>query len=316
MLSTLLITLSSVYVWVDTKLVRGVDLGGLADRPLPGRGTNYLIVGSDSREGLSLQARKDLHTGSAEGRRTDSMILLHTGAQGATMVSLPRDSWVNLAPYIEPETGKQHRAAPDKLNAAFSIGGSELLVQTVERNTGLHIDHYAEIGFRGFVDLVDDVGGVRLCLDGDIRDEKSGANLRKGCHDRDGAQALAFVRQRHQEPQGDLGRTKNQQRFLAALADKVSRTDVLLNPFRIYPVTRDALETLVVDKDMELWDLVVLLRAMSSVSAGAGARINVPVSAVGIRTPKGSAIRWNWDKAQKLFTRLRNDQPPGHGSPG
>ncbi|QWB27212.1 LCP family protein [Streptomyces koelreuteriae] len=311
-LSALLLTPPGVCLWADIRLNREVDLGGISDRPPRGTGTNYLIVGSDSREGLSSRARRELHTGTAEGRRTDSMILLHTGAHGTTMVSLPRDSWVVLPPYTEPETGKRHGPAPDKLNAAFSIGGPELLVRTVERNTGLRIDHYAEIGFRGFVDLVDDVGGVRLCLDRDIRDEKSGANLRKGCHNRHGAQALAFVRQRHQERQGDLGRTRNQQRFLAALADKVSQRDVLLDPSRIYPATRDALETLVVDEDMELWDLVRLLRAMKSVSApGSGARVNVPVAAVGVRTTKGSAISWDREKARDLFTALRNDRPPG-----
>ncbi|MFC9125525.1 LCP family protein [Streptomyces sp. NPDC057099] len=310
-LSALLLTPPGVCLWADIRLNREVDLGGIPERPPRGRGTNYLIVGSDSRQGLSSRARRELHTGTAEGRRTDSMILLHTGAHGTTMVSLPRDSWVVLPPYTEPETGKRHDPAPDKLNAAFSIGGPELLVRTVERSTGLRIDHYAEIGFRGFVDLVDDVGGVRLCLDRDIKDEKSGANLRKGCHNRHGAQALAFVRQRHQELQGDLGRTRNQQRFLAALADKVSQRDVMLDPSRIYPATRDALETLVVDEDMELWDLVRLLRAMKSVSApGSGARVNVPVGAVGVRTTKGSAIRWDREKARDLFTALRNDRPP------
>ncbi|CAM5648160.1 LytR family transcriptional regulator OS=Streptomyces alboniger OX=132473 GN=CP975_13910 PE=3 SV=1 [Streptomyces alboniger] len=170
-------------MWADTRLDQEVDLGVLTDRAAPGKGTNYLVVGSDSREGLSQQDRKDLNTGSAEGRRTDSMILLHTGASGTTMMSLPRDSWVTLPPYVDPGTGRSYRAAPNKLNAAFSLGGPELLVRTVERNTGLHVDHYAEIGFAGFVGVVDAVGGVDMCLDRPIKDKSSGANLPRGCRD-------------------------------------------------------------------------------------------------------------------------------------
>ncbi|MGC5566613.1 LCP family protein [Streptomyces sp. FR-108] len=148
---------AGTYVWADTELAQEVDLGALRDRAPDGKGTNYLIVGSDSRAGLSERARKELRTGSAEGRRTDSMILLHTGANGTTMVSLPRDSWVTVPAYVRPETGRGYDAEPDKLNAAFSLGGPDLLVRAVESNTGLHVDHYAEIGFAGFVSVVDAV---------------------------------------------------------------------------------------------------------------------------------------------------------------
>jgi LCP family protein required for cell wall assembly len=151
-----------------------------------------------------------------------SLMLLHTGAHGTTMVSLPRDSWVTLPAYLDPDTGKRYRPAKNKLNAAYSLGGPRLLVRTVELNTGLRVDHYAEIGFGGFVGVVDAVGGVEMCVDRNIKDEKSGLDLRKGCHTLNGAQALAFVRQRHQEASGDLGRSRNQQKFLAALAHKAA----------------------------------------------------------------------------------------------
>ncbi|MFD5390947.1 LCP family protein [Streptomyces sp. NPDC127074] len=300
-------------VWADSELRRDVDLGAIPDRPPHGRGTTYLIVGSDSRAGLSAREKKNLHVGSAEGRRTDSMILLHTGAHGATMVSLPRDSWVTVPAWVRPETGVHHRAARDKLNAAYAHGGPALLVRTVERATGLRIDHYAEIGFQGFVDVVNEAGGVRMCVDRNIRDRDSGTDLRKGCHTLDGAQALAFVRQRHQEAKGDLGRTMNQQKFLGALAAKVVTPDVLLAPATLYPVLGAALDTLVVDKEMGMGDLVSLLRALGG---GNAVRLNVPVSAVGIPTSRGSAIRWDADKARGLFTALREDRParPGKGA--
>lgn len=296
-------------MWADTKLDQEVDLGALPDRPQEGKGTNYLIVGSDSRAGLSEQARKSLRTGSAEGRRTDSMILLHTGANGTTMMSLPRDSWVTLPPYIRPDTGKNFSAEPNKLNAAFSLGGPDLLVRAVERNTGLHIDHYAEIGFAGFVGVVDAVGGVDMCLERAVKDEKSGADLRQGCQTLDGSEALAFVRQRKQEAEGDLGRTRNQQKFLTALAKKAVTPGTLLNPTRSFPTLGAGLDTLVVDKDTGLRDLMSLFQAMQSVSAGNGRQINVPVSDPGFATSKGSAVKWDDRRARQLFAELRDDRP-------
>ncbi|MGW7573040.1 LCP family glycopolymer transferase [Streptomyces sp. NPDC054765] len=312
LLATVLTTGSlGTYVWADTKLNREVDLGKIADRMPQGRGTNYLIVGSDSRVGLSEQAKKDLHTGGSAdaGRRTDSMILLHTGVHGTTMVSLPRDSWVTIPPYIRPDTGKHYRASKNKLNAAFSFGGPDLLVRTIEHNTGMHVDHYTEIGFAGFVGIVNAVGGVPICLDKDVRDEKSGENLKKGCHTLDGRTALAFVRQRHQEAKGDLGRSQNQQKFLAALAHKAATPGILLDPTKVYPTMSAGLGTLIVDKDTGLPNLTSLFKAMKGVTTGDGKRLNVPVSNLGFHTPKGSVVKWNAPKAKQLFTELSDDSP-------
>ncbi|WP_411060259.1 LCP family protein [Streptomyces sp. E11-3] len=305
----LLVASVGTYVWADTGLTRKVDLGKVDERPPHGKGTNYLIVGSDSREGLSDQDKEDLHTGSAEGSRTDSMMVLHTGANGTTMMSLPRDSWVTIPSFTRPLTGKLHRASKDKLNAAYSLGGPELLVRTVEHNTGLRIDHYAEIGFAGFVGVVDAVGGVEMCLDRDIKDEKANVDLKQGCHTLSGSQALGFVRQRHQEAKGDLGRTQNQQKFLAALAEKAATPRVALNPSKLYPTMNAGLDTLIVDKDMDLRKLTSMFQGMRNVTAGTGKRINVPVSSIGFRTSKGSAVKWDGPQAKKLFAELRDDQP-------
>ncbi|MFF8934865.1 LCP family protein [Streptomyces paradoxus] len=309
--SVLVLGGAGTYVWADTRLNQDVDLGALGARVPAGEGTNYLVVGSDSREGLSEQDRKDLRTGSAEGRRTDSVILLHTGAGGTTMLSLPRDSWVTLPPYVDPDTGRSYRAAPDKLNAAFSLGGPDLLVRTVERNTGVRIDHYAEIGFAGFVGVVDAVGGVDLCLDRPVRDKDSGADLPAGCQTLDGAEALAFVRQRKQEAQGDLGRTRNQQRFLAALARKAATPSTLADPSKSLPTLRAGLDTLIVDDGTELPDLMGLFEAMRKATGGGGRQLNVPVADPDLRTPKGSAVKWDERRARALFGALREDRPPG-----
>lgn len=299
----------STYGWAETSLQREVDLGAYGDRPAPGEGTNYLIVGSDSRDGLSEDAVQDLRAGGGGGRRTDSMMLLHTGANGTSMVSLPRDSWVTVPGRLDTNTGKTKRPEGDKLNAAFAYGGPELLVHTVERNTGLRIDHYAEIGFAGFVNIVDAIGGVRMCLDRDIKDKKSGADLRKGCHTLDGKQALAFVRQRHQEREGDLGRSKNQQKFLSTLAHQAARPGTLFDPTEIGPAMRAGLDTLIVDEDMSLRDLSEMFRAVQSVSGGKGTRLNVPVSGFGVPTSKGNVLKWDAKKSARLFAALRQDRP-------
>jgi LCP family protein required for cell wall assembly len=297
------------YVWADTELDKEVNLDALTARAPQGEGTNYLVVGSDSREGLSPRDREDLRTGSAEGRRTDSVILLHTGARGTTMMSLPRDSWVTIPPYVDPDTGRSHPATPDKLNAAFSLGGPELLVKTVERNTGLHVDHYAEIGFAGFVGVVDAVGGVDLCLEKAVKDKDSGANLSEGCQTLDGAEALAFVRQRKQEAAGDLGRTRNQQKFLAALAAKAATPGTLLDPTKSLPTITAGLDTLVVDDNTGLPQLKSLFDALRGVTSGNGSQLNVPVSDPDLTTSKGSAVRWDTTRARQLFNRLRADLP-------
>ncbi|WP_338118048.1 LCP family protein [Streptomyces coryli] len=302
---------AGTYVWAGSRLDSQADLSGLQDRPAPGRGTNYLIVGSDSREGLTDRQTKDLHTGSSldsEGRRTDSMMVLHTGAHGATLTSLPRDSWVTIPAYVDPKTGIHHKRAKNKLNAAFSLGGPELLVRTVESNTGLRIGHYTEIGFAGFVGIVDAVGGVRMCVDRHIVDEKSGLDLTKGCHNLNGREALGFVRQRHQEKEGDLGRSRNQQKFLAALAAKAASKNVLLNPSTAYNTAGAGLDTLIVDKSTGLPQLTRLFTAMRKITSGNGKQLTVPVSTTGLTTSKGSAIAWDKKKSTQLFSDLREDR--------
>lgn len=308
-LVVLLAVPAGTLAWAGTKLNTEVDLGTPGQGQQAGKGTNYLIVGSDSREGLTDQEKRDLHTGSAGGRRTDSMILLHTGAGGTTMVSLPRDSWLTVPGYTSPMTGKHHGPVKDKLNAAFAVGGPKMLVRTIERNTGVPIHHYVEVGFAGFVNLVNAVGGVPICLDRDLKDKKSGANFTKGCHTLDGRAALAFVRQRHQEAQGDLGRSKNQRKFLSALAHRAGKPGTVLNPFSLYGALNAGLDTLIVDRETGLVDLAKMFRAVQGVTGGHGKQINVPVASLGFRTRKGSAVLWDKAQAHKLFSELNDDRP-------
>ncbi|WP_431950724.1 LCP family protein [Actinacidiphila sp. bgisy167] len=295
------------YFWADGKVRREVDLNTVIDRPETGKGTNYLIVGSDSREGLSSEQKKQLHTGSAEGKRTDSMMILHVGDNGNALISLPRDSYVTIPEFKGSESGKTFPSrGRNKLNAAYAIDGPTLLVRTVEYNTGLHIDHYAEIGFAGFANLVDAAGGVELDIPRNIDDKNSGLHIKKGKQTLNGDEALAFVRQRYQEAEGDLGRTKNQQKFLAALASQTATPGTVLNPFKLYPTMGAGLDTLIVDKDMSLWDLASMFWAMKSVSGGDGVSMNMPTSG-SIGTNVGSALKWDMPKVKQLVSELKND---------
>lgn len=299
------------YFWADSKLSRTIDLNALPDRPALGKGTNYLIAGSDNRGNLTPQQQKDLHVGSDnEGQfgNSDTMMILHVGASGDTMLSLPRDSYVTI-PAFTGASGRHHPASKHKLNTAFSWGGGALLAQTVEYNTGIHIDHYAEIGFGGFVNLVDALGGVNVCLDKAIKDEASGADLKAGCQTLNGKQSLAFVRERHQEANQDLGREKHQQQFLHAVANQTATPGTLLNPFKLYPVLGAGLETLHVDKGMSLFDLGQLAWAMRDVSGGKGTSTVVPISNPDLHTADGSSVQWNRTEAKLLFDKLKNDEP-------
>ncbi|WP_326694768.1 LCP family protein [Streptomyces sp. NBC_01766] len=299
-----LATSIGTYFWADGKLRREVDLSKVIDRPATGKGTNYLIVGSDSREGMSAADKKKLHTGSAEGKRTDSMIILHVGDHGNTMISLPRDSNVTVPSYKGSQSGKLYpnTGRQEKLNAAYAEDGPELLVRTIEYNTGLHIDHYAEIGFDGFAKIVDAVGGVDMNLPKGFKDKYSGADFKAGEQTLNGQQALAFVRTRHAFAASDLERTKNQQKFLAALASQTATPTTVMNPFKLYPVMGAGLDTVIVDKDMSLWNLASMFWAMKGVSGGDGKQMNMPISG-----STGGNLVWDKTKVKELVQQLKDD---------
>ncbi|MEV0094676.1 LCP family protein [Streptomyces sp. NPDC050738] len=293
------------YFWADSKLRREVDLSKVIERPETGKGTNYLIVGSDSREGMSAADKKKLHTGSAAGKRTDSMSILHIGDNGDSLISLPRDSNITIPSFKGSESGKTYpnTGRTTKLNAAYAMDGPELLVRTVEYNTGLHIDHYAEIGFGGFANLVDAVGGVEMNLPEGFKDKYSGADFKAGKQTLDGQQALAYVRTRHAFAASDLQRTKNQQKFLSALASKVASPTTVMNPFAIYPAMSAGLDTVAVDKDMSLYNLAQMFLALKGVTGGDGTSMNMPING-----SVGGNLVWDKAKVKQLVDELKNDE--------
>jgi LCP family protein required for cell wall assembly len=290
--------------------VAKVDTTPAGERPADGPGYNYLLVGSDSREGLTDAQKQELHTGSAAGRRTDSIILVHVPQGGGkpALISLPRDSYVPI-----PGHGS------NKINAAFAIGGPGLLVATVEQVTDLRIDGYVEIGFAGFSSVVDSLGGVRICVPFDMNDPKAHINLKKGCQELNGPNALGFVRARYSDPRGDIGRAERQRQFLAAIMKKALTPSTVFLPPRYWSFSHAAAQGLIVGQDTSMRDASRVLLAMRAVSSDQALSLVVPLSSLNYQTSAGSAVKWDTARAKALFTLLRNDTPleaPPEGTDG
>ncbi|WP_439951733.1 LCP family glycopolymer transferase [Nocardia harenae] len=292
-LLVLIVGMVAAVVHLDNSLTRIDALGAYEGRGADTPGTNWLLVGSDSRAGLSEEQEQELATGGEVGsERTDTIILVHIPKSGqATLVSLPRDSYVSI-----PGFGR------DKLNASFSLGGPTLLVQTVEGATGLRIDHYAQIGFGGFASVVDTLGGIDVCLDAPISDPLAGIDLPAGCQTLDGPQSLGFVRSRA-TALADIDRMNNQRKFMAALLKKATSAGTLANPFTLWPLATDTVGSLKVDEGDHLWHLGSLGWAMR------GDTVNTSVPIGGFEdTDSGNVLLWDRDRASRFFDALANDQ--------
>ena len=298
----LLVVLVVVVYPLSLAVVAWTHLGKVAalpdERPADTPGRNYLVVGSDSRKGLSAAQRKRLATGKIGGQRTDTIMLLHvpSGGGSTVLVSIPRDSYVSI-----PGHGK------NKINAAYAFGGPQLLVRTVEQATGVTVDEYVETGLGGYADLVDAIGGVNVCSPRAFKDKKAGLNIPKGCQDMDGATALGYARARYSDPRGDLGRVERQRQILAAIAGKTLSPSVLLLPWRSLSGASAGGGALVVDDGTTPVGLARFVLAMRAVSGGSGLSLTVPIGNPALRTPAGEAVSWDTAKAQKLFTALRKD---------
>jgi LCP family protein required for cell wall assembly len=279
------------YFWVNGKLNRTVALPATT---ASSAGTNWLITGSDSRAGLSRSQIDALHVGFDFGTlNSDSVMLLHMGTGKPVLISIPRDSYVPIPGHGE-----------NKLNAALAFGGAPLLIQTVENVTGLQINHYMGIGFGGLVSVVNTVGGVRMCLPSAVHDTDSGVNLKAGCQNLNGTQALAFVRDRHSFATGDLQRIQDQRALLQALLSKATSPGVYLNPFTALPFGSNAASSISVDKGTSLLDLVQAALALKGAQTG-----TVPIANPAYFTPAGEAVEWNRTEALQMFDALKAGKP-------
>jgi LCP family protein required for cell wall assembly len=292
----LLVFTVGFYFYLNSQLNRQNVLVDYAGRPAAGSGTNWLITGSDSRQGLTRKQERQYSTGrDIGGHRSDTILVLHIPAGGGrpVLISFPRDSYVHI-----PGHGM------NKINAAFSFGGPKLLAETIQDDTGLYINHYMGIGFGGFVNVVNSVGGVRMCLLTGLRDAASGIHLKKGCQTLNGGEALAYVRDRHNFATQDLQREQDQRLFLAALLSKLTSPGVEFNPFAAIPAASGTVGNLTVDDGTSLYQLIGVAKSLRHPLT-----TTVPIATANYSTSAGDAVLWNSQQAKQLFNDLQTGQP-------
>jgi LCP family protein required for cell wall assembly len=277
--------------WNDVTKLDAMPSG---QRPGDQPGTTYLLVGSDSRADLSAEQRKELNTGGDVGQRADTIMLLHTGSGPNLLMSIPRDSLVPI-----PGHGTT------KINAAAAYGGPQLMVRTIEANTGIRIDTYVEVGFGGFVGLVDAVGGIEICPEEDMVDADANLRITKGCQDVDGKVALAYARSRHAQELGDLDRAAHQREVVSAVGRKAMSPWTVLNPFRYWNLNMAGADFVAIDDETGPVAAARFAVAMTSVGGEDGLTCGVPISDL--------AVHWDGDRADEMFRRIQEDDTDGIG---
>ncbi|MET7571305.1 LCP family protein [Streptomyces sp. NPDC005492] len=262
--------------------IKGVDIDKAIgdDRPekLPTSGQNILILGSDSRAG----ANAELGTGNVSGARSDTALVMHIpeGRKKAVAVSIPRDTLVTRPKCTKSDGSSVASAKRVMFNSIYSQVGPACVVKTVEQISGVRMDHYVEVDFAGFKNLVDAIGGVTVTVDQDIHDTSSGLNLTKGTHRLNGTQSLAFVRTRHGIGDGsDLGRIGLQQQFMLALLTEIQKQDLLGSPVKAYKIADQLTAALTTDSDLaSLTKLAEFGRSLNGVNPSTMETIMLPVA--------------------------------------
>ena len=292
-LKTLSVLLVIVLAWggflvwdANTNIGRVSALSGASDTA----GTTYLLAGSDSRADGAVQ------DGFEGSERADSIMLVNIAANGqAVALSIPRDTYAEI-----PGVGW------DKINASYAYGGPQLLVETVEKLTGLTVDHFVQIGMGAVPDMVDAVGGVELCYDHDSNDEYSGLNWTAGCHTVDGPTALQFSRMRYQDPEGDIGRTKRQRQVISKVVSEAASPATLINPARTLRVERAGSKSFTVDEDSSIMTVASLVMALRSASSDELMGVP-PIESLDYTTSAGaSAVLLRDETAPDFFAKLRS----------
>jgi LCP family protein required for cell wall assembly len=266
---------------------------------------NLLVVGSDSRAGTGRRFGSNI-----QGQRSDTMMIVHIRPQhrGVVVISLPRDTMVPVLgckPDGLGDPGQPSQPGNNELlNATFAYGGPPCLWRTVEQQTGIHIDHYLGLTFTGFMHVINDIGGVSVCLPRAIKDPKSGLNLSAGKHHVFGPQALAFWRERYVGLGSDLQRIQRQQYLMAGLMQEVKSGTLLNNYGRMYSVLRDAAKALTTDRGLSLTDMISLaldLKGLANRSVQFLTAPNVP-------DPSDvNRVLWEQPQASELFHAIAHD---------
>ncbi|MEK9524499.1 LCP family protein [Streptomyces sp. NPDC087908] len=265
---------------------------------------NILLIGSDTRSGEgNRKYGKDRGT-----QRSDTTILLHlsAGKKTATAVSVPRDLMVTI-PGCRKADGTRTREQFAQFNWAFEFGGTACTIRTVEKLTGIRVDHHMVIDFRGFKKMVDAVDGVEVCLKEPVDDPAAKLKLPAGRQTLHGEQALGFVRARKSLGNGsDTERMDRQQQFLGALVSKVQSNGVLLNPTRLYPVLDAATKSITTDQGLDsLRDLYDLARSMRAIPTDQVQFLTVPRRPYTYNANRDELVQ---PAASQLFRQLREDR--------
>ncbi|WP_371671023.1 LCP family protein [Streptomyces sp. NBC_00289] len=302
----------AVVTSLDADIERVDPFKDMKNRPQAGNGMNVLLVGTDGRDRITAQDRRKYRLGGAPCHCTDTIMIVHISEdrERASVVSLPRDSYAMTPAHVDQVTGKQHEGHPIKINAAYAEGGPQLTVRTVEDMTHVKINHYLEVDFTSFMKTVDVLDGVPICTAEPLKDTYTGLDLPAGRHTLRGGQALQYVRARHVDGASDLGRMQRQQRFLAGLIERSTSSGVLLNPMRFRDVTQAVLGSVRADKGFGTDELLDLGRAMRNFSPSSSEFTTVPIGQMGFLVKGvGSTLKWDPDKAGRLFRALREDRP-------
>ncbi|MBE7323438.1 LCP family protein [Nocardioides sp. Y6] len=274
-----------VLAWREVSKVEAFGEDRLGSQP----GTTYLLVGSDSREGLTKAERRRLGTGNAGGRRTDTIMLLQDGSGPNVLTSIPRDSLVDI-----PGRGR------NKINAAYAWGGAPLLVETVEKNTGVQVDHYVEIGFGGFVGMVDAVGGIEICPKAAMKDPQAKLDIEAGCQEADGPTALGYARSRKTYKQlGDVDRARAQREVVSAVGREALSPWTLLNPKRYYDVAMASATSFSVSEGSSPFSMARFAWAMTRLDGDSGMTCGVPI--------RDLAVTWDPERSKTYFAHLKAD---------
>jgi LCP family protein required for cell wall assembly len=296
LLAALVLGLSGLAWGLYREVTAGITRTDIVSGGWGGEGQNILLVGVDSRtdaQGKALPGAilSQLHSGPDTGViNSDTIMLLHVPADGGAAVafSIPRDSYVSIPGHGRDKINSAYpgvKAAvaerlvaegehnPGRVETESAEAGRQALVETVEELTGRTVDHYAELNLFGFHTLTTTIGGVEVCLKRAVDDPLSGARFAAGRQTLAGADALAFVRQRHGLPEGDLSRIRRQQVFLAAVADKVLSSHTLTDPAKLAGLIEALQAALVIDAD---WDLLAFARQAADIAAGNVRFLTIP----------------------------------------
>ena len=284
-----------------------VTSGELGKRPPKLNGSeNILIIGSDSRNGSHGKYGRGI-----QGSRSDTSMLLHISPThtGATVISFPRDTMVPIFQCDRDDNGHPGQQAQpgvlEQLNSTFSFGGPACLWKTLEQITRIHIDHFVEVDFDGFKSIVNDVGGVPVCLPYAIKDPASKLNLPAGKSVVHGDQALAFVRERHIGYGSDLQRINRQQIFLASLAQEIKQSSSLSDPTKLYSLVHDIASSLTTDSGLTLTDMYAIANSLKGLSTSALQFIMAPV--IPYPPNPNDLVEFSQPSADQLFRAIARD---------